>query len=304
MKESNMAGPGLHFLITGGTGFIGTCLVRSLLREGHHVTILTRQAVNDTENCRHVDSLESISEDALFAAVINLAGESLADRRWTSHYKQKISDSRFRTTESLLALLQRLQEKPAAMLSASAIGYYGHQGDAPLSENAEVVPGFAQHLCQQWESLACDAEVLGIRVCRLRFGVVLDRGGGAMNQMRRPFDFGMANWLGTGRQWLSWVHRQDVIRAIQFLLRREDLSGPFNVTAPEPVTSRGFCNAMKQHKRTLITLPVPGFALRLLVGEMAEELLLNGQRVVPTALQKAGFEFQYPQLEVALKNIL
>ncbi len=299
-----MVGPGLHFLVTGGTGFIGASLVRSLLREGHRATILTRQTIGDTENCRHVDSLESISEDAEFAAVINLAGESLADKRWTRKYKQKIRDSRFGTTKALVTLLQRLQEKPAAMLSASAIGYYGHQGDVLLSENAEVVPGFAQHLCQQWESLACDAEALGIRVCRLRLGVVLDRGGGAMDQMRRPFDFGLANWLGTGRQWLSWVHRQDVILAIQFLLRREDLSGPFNVTAPEPVTSRGFCNAMKQHKRTLITLPVPGFALRLLVGEMAEELLLNGQRVVPTALQNAGFNFQYPQLEVALENIL
>jgi uncharacterized protein (TIGR01777 family) len=299
-----MVVPVSHFLVTGGTGFIGASLVQSLLREGHRVTILTRQTIGDTENSRYVDSLESISEDAVFAAVINLAGESLADRRWTSHYKQKIRDSRFGTTKALVALLQRLQEKPAVMLSASAIGYYGHQGDDPLSEDSEVVPGFAQHLCHQWESLACDAEALGIRVCRLRLGVVLDRGGGAMDQMRRPFDFGLANWMGTGQQWLSWVHRQDVIRAIQFLLDREDLSGAFNVTAPEPVTSRGFCKAMKQHKRTLVTLPVPGFALRLMVGEMAEELLLNGQRVVPTALQKAGFEFQYPQLEMALENIL
>jgi len=299
-----MVGPCLHYLVTGGTGFIGASLVQSLLQAGHHVTIFTRQTISDTENCRYVGSLESIFEDTEFAAVINLAGESLADRRWTSNYKQKISDSRFGTTKALVVLLQHLQEKPAAMLSASAIGYYGHQGDAPLSENAEVVPGFAQHLCQQWESLACDAEALGIRVCRLRFGVVLDRGGGAMGQMRRPFDFGLANWMGTGRQWLSWVHRQDVIRAIQFLLHREDLSGAFNVTAPEAVTSRGFCKAMKQRRRTLITLPVPGFALRLLVGEMADELLLNGQRVVPTALQTAGFEFQYPQLDMALENIL
>jgi uncharacterized protein (TIGR01777 family) len=299
-----MVDPGSHILVTGGTGFIGASLVQSLLQAGHHVTIFTRQTISDTENCRYVGSLESIPEDADFSAVVNLAGESLADRRWTRKYKQKISDSRFGTTKALVALLQRLQEKPAAMLSASAIGYYGHQGDAPLSEDSEVVPGFAQHLCHQWESLACDAEALGIRVCRLRLGVVLDRGGGAMDQMRRPFDFGLANWLGTGRQWLSWVHRQDVIRAIQFLLSREDLSGPFNITAPEPVSSRGFCIAMKRHKRTLITLPVPGFALRLLVGEMAEELLLNGQRVVPTALQKAGFEFQYPQLDMALENIL
>lgn len=298
-----MVDPGSHLLITGGTGFIGTNLVQSLLLAGHRVTIFTRQTFSDTENCRHIASLENVSNDADFDAVINLAGESLAARRWNDHYKQKISNSRFGTTTALVALLHRLQKKPAVLLSASAVGYYGHQGDTPLSEDAVTVGGFAQRLCQQWESLACEAEALGVRVCRLRLGVVLDQGGGAMDQMRRPFDFGIANWMGSGRQWLSWVHRQDVIRAIQFLLRREDLSGPFNVTAPEPVSSRGFCNAMKQHKRSLITLPVPAVALRLLVGEMAEELLLNGQRVVPVALQNAGFEFQYPQLEMALENI-
>jgi hypothetical protein len=135
-------------------------------------------------------------------------------------------------------------------------------------------------------------------------GVVLDRDGGAMVEMARPFRFGVANWLGSGRQWLSWVHRQDVVAAIGFLQDREDLSGPFNITAPEPVTSRGFCDAMKKYRRTLVTAPVPAPVMRLLVGEMADELLLNGQRVAPARLQAAGFEFQYPRLDGALADIL
>ena len=144
----------------------------------------------------------------------------------------------------------------------------------------------------------------GTRVCLLRFGVVLDSGGGAMVEMARPFQFGIANWIGSGHQWLSWVHRRDVIEAIRFLQQRQDLSGPFNITAPEPVTARGFCAAMKRRKRTLLTAPVPGPVIRLLVGEMAEELLLQGQRVLPARLEAAGFGFELPQIDDALGEIL
>ncbi len=294
----------MHLLVTGGTGFIGTSLVQALLAEGHRVTILTRQTLADTAQIHYINSLESVAEDAHFGAVINLAGASLANKRWSTRYKRTISDSRLNTTAALVVLLRRLPVKPVVLLNASAIGYYGHHTDSLLSEDAAIVPGFAQQLCQRWETLACGAQECGIRVCRLRFGVVLDRGGGALTQMRRSFDFGVAQWLGDGRQWLSWVHRRDVIRAILFLLDRDDLSGPFNITAPQPVTSRGFCATMKQHKHTVITAPIPAFLLRLMVGEMADELLLNGQRVVPTALQKAGFNFVFPQLAIALEDIL
>jgi len=167
-----------------------------------------------------------------------------------------------------------------------------------------VVPGFSQQLCQRWEAAALRAEALGTRVCLLRLGVVLDRDGGAMEQMAQPFRLGIANWLGSGQQWLSWVHRKDAVAAMDFLLARTDLSGPFNITAPEPVTSRGFCAAMKRRRRTLLTAPVPAPVMRLLVGEMAQELLLQGQRVLPVRLQAEGFRFSFPTLDDALGAIM
>ena len=294
----------MHILITGGTGFIGGSLCQHLIGDGHRLTVLTRQSLADTNSCHYVAALEEIDAGECFDAVINLAGASLAERRWTQAYKREILASRLQTTGALLQLLQRLQRKPGVLLSASAIGYYGHHGDEELDESGSVLPGFAQDLCQQWEQLALKARELGVRVCLLRLGVVLDSGGGAFSQMARPFSFGVANWMGSGKQWLSWVHRADVVSAIQFLLLREDLEGPFNITASQPVTSRGFCEAMKRHKRTLLSAPVPAVVLRLMVGEMAEELLLNGQRVVPAGLQQAGFSFTFPDLDAALADIV
>ncbi len=294
----------MHYLITGGTGFIGSALVASLEADGHAVTVLSRRPDPPAGRRRYIGTLDALERDTAFDAVINLAGASLADRRWTPAYKRELLASRLDTTRALVASLARLSHPPSALLSASAIGYYGHHGDEPLDEDGAVVPGFAQSLCQRWEEQALAAQAFGTRVCLLRLGVVLDAGGGAFEQMARPFRFGVANWLGSGRQWLSWIHRQDVIRAIRFLLEHPGLEGPFNVTAPEPVTSRGFCDVMKHHRRTLVTAPVPAPAIRLLVGEMADELLLAGQRVLPSRLQAAGFSFDYPELDGALTAIL
>jgi uncharacterized protein (TIGR01777 family) len=294
----------MHILMTGGTGFIGGPLCQQLLGEGHQLTLLTRQSLADTQGCRYIASLDDIDSQEGIWAVINLAGASLAERRWSEAYKREILASRLETTRALLQLMQRLEQTPEILLSASAIGYYGHHGDEELSETGSTNPGFAQDLCQQWEQLALTARDMGVRVCLLRLGVVLDSGGGAFSQMARPFSFGVANWLGSGEQWLSWVHREDVVRAIQFLLQHADLQGPFNITAPQAVTSRGFCEAMKRHKRTLLTAPVPAAVMRLMVGEMAQELLLNGQRVVPAALRQAGFSFNYPDLDTALTDII
>ena len=294
----------MEILITGGTGFIGTALTEALRQAGHDVTILTRANHRSESGCRYIQSLDELAADARIDGVINLAGASLAAKRWTTAYKQEMVASRVDTTRALVQWIREQKTRPQVLLSASAIGYYGQHGDEELAEDGSVVPGFAQRLCQQWENEAVQAADLGVRVCTLRLGVVLDSGGGAMVEMARPFKFGVANWMGTGQQWLSWIHRQDVVAAILFLLEHPVLSGAFNVTAPQPVTSRGFCDAMKQHKRTLITAPVPAFAMRLLVGEMADELLLSGQRVVPAALQGAGFEFAYPHLDAALADIL
>ena len=294
----------MQILVTGGTGFIGEQLCERLLADSHNMILLTRQSLLDSDSCRYVSDLGEIDCGERIDAVINLAGASLADRRWTRAYKEEIFASRLNTTAALLELLRRLEHKPAVVLSGSAIGYYGHHDDEELDEAGWITRGFSQNLCQQWEQLALTAQELGVRVCLLRLGVVLDRDGGAFPRMALPFKFGVANWMGSGRQWLSWVHRCDVVRAMLFLLEREDLEGPFNITAPRPVTSRGFCDAMKLRKQTLLSAPVPAILLRLMVGEMAEELLLKGQRVVPAALQEAGFVFDYPVLDEALVNIL
>ena len=296
----------MNILITGGTGFIGAPLVSKLLELGHSITVLSRQSLQGRRQLRYVKSLEQLADNEAVDAVINLAGASLADHRWSAAYKREIFSSRLDTTESLLQLMRRLEHPPQVLLSASAIGFYGHHGDKILAEDGEVTPGFSQNLCQQWEDLALQAQTLGVRVCLLRLGVVLDAGGGAFTQMALPFRFGLGNWLGRGSQWLSWVHRRDVLAAIVFLLEQEQeqMSGPFNITAPEAVTSRGFCDAMRNHRRTLLNLPVPALAMRVLIGEMADELLLNGQRVTPQALLGSGFSFEFPDIDAALTDIL
>lgn len=294
----------MHILVTGGSGFIGQQLTENLRNDGHSLIILSRDPRNDDAGCRYVTHLDDIEDSEPLDAVINLAGASMAEQRWTAAYKRELLASRLDTTRAILKLLKRLKEIPEVLLSASAIGYYGHHGDEALDESGIVTPGFAQDLCQQWEQLALATRALGTRVCLLRFGVVLDKGGGAFTQMQQPFNFGIANWMGHGRQYLSWVHRKDVTRALQFLLQHTELDGAFNITAPQPVSSRGFCDAMKDHKLTLISIPVPAALLRLMIGPMAEELLLNGQRVVPAALQRAGFVFKYPVLDAALRDIL
>ena len=293
----------MRILLTGGTGFIGSALTESLLAGGNELIILSRQAHHDRPQCRFIRSLQDIPQTQELDAVINLAGASLAARRWNASYKREIFASRLDTTRGLLDLCARLNRPPKTLLSASAIGFYGHHGDECVTESSAITPGFAQQLCSDWESLALQAQQLGMRVCLLRLGVVLDAGGGALVEMTKSFRLGVASWLGSGKQWLSWVQRRDVIRAIQFLLQRDDLQGPFNITSPEPVTGREFARALEAHHRTFLRAGVPAPFMRLLVGEMAEELLLNGQRVLPDHLQAEGFEFSYPDVQSALAAI-
>ncbi|WP_116368315.1 TIGR01777 family oxidoreductase [Parahaliea mediterranea] len=292
----------MDVLVTGGTGFIGSALVPALQRAGYRVSVLTRQALPGDNGVRYVQTLAPL-RDAPLDAVINLAGASMAGKCWTQRYKRELVASRLDTTVALIDFLRERSAPPATLLSASAVGYYGHQGDHFLAEDAPPHPGFASDLCRRWEQAAAQAEALGIRTCYLRLGVVLDAGGGALSDMARPFRFGFANWMGSGEQWLSWVHRADVVAAILFLLDQPCLSGSFNITAPTPVTHRDLCTALRKHFRTLPPVPLPSVALRLGLGEMAEELLLAGQRVVPGALREAGFEFRYPALDEALEGI-
>ncbi|MEE4193014.1 MAG: TIGR01777 family oxidoreductase [Halieaceae bacterium] len=298
----------MNILITGGTGFIGTALVRHLLERGDTVTVYTRSSdFEDDVGLRYINRLDDISASTFYDAFINLAGESIADGRWTASRKRALVDSRIGTTEAILALAERLDRPPTALVSASAIGYYGPQDDTPLGEDAATVDCFSHQLCVAWESAARRFEALGTRVCIVRLGVVLERDGGAFAQLDKSVQMGVKTWLGSGQQYLSWVHRDDVIRAIAFLLdggASGDLSGAFNLTAPEPVTNRGFSEALANHRSTLVGLPVPAFVMRIALGELADELLLTGQRVVPERLEAAGFSFEYRSLDQALRALL
>ena len=294
----------MRVLITGGTGFIGTMLQQVLSDAGHQLLVLTRQALPSAGPVTYLHSLDELPDTAEIDAIINLAGASLADKRWSQSYKKTIVDSRLNTTADVVALCRRLNTKPSVMLSGSAIGYYGARGDEELDERSGAGDGFAAQLCSDWEREASVVEALGIRLCLMRLGVVLDRDGGAFVEMVRPFRLGVANWIGSGDQYLSWVHRRDVVNAMLFLLEHSQLHGIFNVTAPQPVTSKGFCDALKAHMRTWITLPMPAGIMRLLVGEMADELLVEGQRVLPRNLLNAGYAFQYPDLEEALPTLV
>jgi uncharacterized protein (TIGR01777 family) len=291
----------MNILISGGTGFIGEALVPSLCKDGYRVTILTRQRRDDSGSVTYARDLDAV--DTVFDAVINLAGASLAGRRWNDAYKKEIVASRLETTRRIGSHFSRRGQAPRVWLNASAVGFYGPRGDEALDETAESGEGFSAELCRDWEAAAREAAGEATRLCLLRLGVVLDAGGGAYPQMAMPFRFGVANWAGGGRQYLSWIHRQDVVAAMRFLLQRADCEGVFNLTAPDPVTSREFCAAMKQVHGTFVTLPMPAPVMRLMVGEMADELLLTGQRVVPGRLQAAGFPFRYPGIDAALAAI-
>lgn len=294
----------MRVLVTGGTGFIGSLLQQVLSDAGHQLMVLTRQTSPPAGPATYLHSLDELADTAEIDAIINLAGASLADKRWSTSYKKTIVDSRLNTTADVVALCHRLNTRPSVLLSGSAIGYYGAHGDEKLDERCGAGDGFAAQLCSDWESEASAVAALGIRLCLLRLGVVLDRDGGAFVEMARPFRLGVANWIGSGEQYLSWVHRRDVVGAIVFLLEQSQLHGVFNVTAPQPVTSKGFCSVLKAHMRTWITVPMPAGVMRVLVGEMADELLITGQRVLPANLLNAGYTFQYPELEEALSTLV
>jgi uncharacterized protein (TIGR01777 family) len=233
---------------------------------------------------------------------VHLSGANLAGRRWTAAYKDEISASRVVPTHALAKLLAGLKSKPDVLVCASAIGIYGNRGDEELSEASVPGSGFLPDLCVAWEEAAQPAQDAGIRVVRLRFGVVLSPQGGALKQMLPIFRAGLGGRLGSGRQWISWIALPDVIRVIEFVIGTRNISGPVNVVAPNPVTNLEFTRSLAGSLRRPAALPVPGFALRLAFGEMAEATILQSERVVPARLSAAGFNFEYPKLEAALRD--
>ncbi len=275
----------MKIVVSGGSGFIGSSLVARLRERGDEVVVFSR---NPGPLMTHVHEAD---------AVVNLAGENLAHGRWTEARKARLTSSRL---EPLRALIQ---EKPRVLIEASAVGYYGYISDETSDETAPRGAGFLAELVEKWEATAREAESFA-RVVLLRFGVVLDKSGGALKQMLPPFYFGAGGPIGSGKQWFSWVDREDVLRAIEWAIDNPSASGIYNVSAPNPVRNREFAKALGRALHRPAVMPVPAFALRLLFGRgLADEALLGGQRAVPSRLQREGFRFEYPTLEASLGHI-
>lgn len=295
-----------NILITGGTGFIGRHLCHYLLEQGYQPWVLSR---NPLVACRllgekvsvvgNLDELAAID----FTALINLAGESLASTRWSDKSKQKFRASRVDFTNSLFDFFVRVGRFPKVLLNASAVGFYGNCGDRLVDERENVGNDFAAQLCCDWESAAQRFEANDVRVCRVRFGIVLERDGGALKQMLPAFRLGVGGRMGAGRHYMPWIHRHDLLRLILFLLQQERVSGPINAVAPESVTNRQFTALLAQCLHRPALLPMPEPVLRLLFGEMAGALLLSSQRVMPAVAQSIGFKFEYPYLQQAFTAI-
>jgi len=297
----------MKLVVAGASGFIGSVLCARLLDRGHTLTLLTRSAPRDTSTgtkrwLHWTPGMMGEWESALDGAdgVINLAGEPIAAKRWTPMQKRQLRLSRIDTTTGLVRAIIRAKQKPKFLLNASAVGYYGPRGDESISEQAEAGNDFLAAVCQEWEEEATKAEKQGLRVVRLRTGIVLGKGGGALAKMVPPFKFLAGGPLGTGKQWMSWIHMEDEVGLILFLIDNPQACGPINATAPNPVTMKEFCQTLGKVLGRPSWAPVPAFALRLMLGEMAE-MLLTGQRVLPAAAQKLGYQFRYPILEPALQ---
>jgi uncharacterized protein (TIGR01777 family) len=294
----------MKLLISGSTGLIGEALVSAAMEKGHEITRLSRGNAVTAPRVLWDPVTGQIPLRLLegFDAVVHLAGESIAAGRWTAARKKRIRDSRVYGTANLVKALTSLERPPAIFLSASAIGYYGDRGNEGLSESSVAGEGFLPSVCREWEAAADPLRAAGMRVVHARFGIVLSRKGGALPKMLLPFRLGLGGAIGNGRQWWSWVALPDVVESLLHILANEGLSGPVNVTAPGAVTNREFTDTLGRVLRRPTALPLPGFAARLVMGEMASALLLASARVEPRRLSQSGFQFRFPDLATALKG--
>ena len=296
--------PHRHVLVTGGTGFIGERLVEALVSAGHFVTVLTRdpdKADHLVHPVRRIPSLDQVHDSDRLDAVVNLAGEPIANGFWTRKKRARIIGSRVETTRAVLALIARLERKPECLISGSAIGWYGLRGDEVLTEEAGASPAFVHDVCAEWEGAA--ARVQGVRLVILRIGLVLGVEGGMLARLLTPFEFGAGGRMGSGRQWMSWIERDDLVRAICFVMGRQVVRGVVNATGPEPVRNAAFANALAGALHRPAVIPLPGWLIARGLGDLGRETMLGGQRVVPERLLQAGFRFAYPTLAPMLKDI-
>lgn len=293
-------------LVTGGTGFIGTRLVAALVAAGHDVIVLTRtpKAMTLPGPVRLVASLDEIPARSVIDAIVNLAGEPISNSPWTMRKRRRILRSRLTVTREVLRLAERLEQKPEVLVSGSAIGIYGLRDAIPLTEADAGTPCFSERICAAWEAAAAGVRKLGIRRVSLRTGLVLAAEGGMLAKMLTPFEFGLGGRFGNGQQVMSWVHRDDIVRLIIHAIATPSVAGPVNATAPTPVTNAHFTAALARALARPALLPVPAAPLRWLLGDFAEELLLGGQYVMPTAAVASGFVFAYPTIESAFDTIV
>jgi uncharacterized protein (TIGR01777 family) len=290
----------MKVFVTGGTGLIGRSLVKRLLTDGHDITVLTRQTLDSSEAVTYIKSIDDLNTRQ--DIVVNLAGAGLADRRWSPAYKKEIRASRIDLTQALVSRLRNIG-MPDVFISGSAIGFYGESKVREFSETDQVGSGFSAELCRDWEASVSDIGSEGTRCVVLRTGVVLDDALGAYPQMTQSFRFGLASWMGQGDHWLSWIHLADMVGAIMHCIQNEAVSGPVNMTAPNPVTHHSFADEVRRVTTTVMGIGMPGWVMRLLVGEMADELLLTGQRVMPTKLLSTGYDFRFGELKEAVADL-
>jgi uncharacterized protein (TIGR01777 family) len=305
-KEENM-----KILVTGSSGLVGTALVRALGRDGHMVCRLMRpesaanDEVKDGFNVAWNPATGELGGAGVGPdAVVNLAGASIADGRWSAERKQVLRSSRIGTTRALVEALAKMNVRPSVLVSASAIGIYGNCGDELLTEESRVGADFLAELARDWEAEALKAEALGIRVVLARLGIILSREGGALAKVLLPFKLGAGGRLGSGQQWMSWVTLDDVVGILRMTIEKVAVRGAVNVVAPQPVKNAEFTKVLAKALHRPALFPAPGFALRLALGEMADALLLSSQRVAPQRVEQAGFRFAHPDLTTALGAVL
>jgi uncharacterized protein (TIGR01777 family) len=297
----------MKIVAAGGSGFIGSALVKRLVSRGDEVAVLSRNPakvrVGRGVPWNPPSAGPWTAEIAAADAVINLAGENVGEGRWTAERKSRILQSRLHATGALAQALHDAPRRQRTFISASAVGYYGPRSDETLDESGSTGSGFLAEVTRRWEAAAHGADDVA-RVVILRFGVVLGAGGGALQKMLLPFRLGVGGPIGSGRQWMSWVDREDVLRIIEWALDHAGVKGTYNATSPHPLPNREFALNLGRVLHRPSVLPTPGFALRLLFGDMADEMLLSGQRVVPARATAEGFAFTYPMLDDSLRHAL